>query len=309
MKGIVAVCAVALLVACAYADPSELKGKIVLVTGGTSGIGFQSALQFAQNGARVIIVARDSDPKHYSGDAAVTAIKNDPTVQAAGGDVRFIKADVSKTTDVDKLFKDILANEGKIEIAVNAAGISGPIGKMDETAEFTETEHDPILNNLYSTIYCMAYEEDIMVTQNISGVILNICGLEGVNPDLMTPRNGASKFSIVGLTKSVAVEHVDATKSPYIRVNAVAPGATATPLLFQKAKHLVNPKLQPWDEPYVTEDSDIWKQSVGNFTHSVPMARIGRPEEIANTIVWLCTDDAYQITADVIIVDGGLWAV
>jgi len=308
MKSIVAVIVVAVLAAIVCAEP-RFKDKIVLVTGGTSGIGYQTALKFAQEGAHVIITARDSNTEHYSGEKAVTAIKDDELVKQNNGDVRFVKADLTEADDVKNLFDDIIAKEVVIHFAVNAAGISGPLGKIGDTNEYTGTQYDPIANNVYSLLRAIAEEEEIMVQNNISGVIISVAGVEGVLPTPRFARYGASKYAIIGIAKSVALSHVAVDTPPYIRSNIIAPGPTATPLLFNQAKYYVD-GTQPWAGEFIdSEDNPIWQESAGNFTGKIPMGRIAQPAEIANTILWLCTDEAYHIDGDVIIADGGQWAV
>jgi len=307
MKNIIAVVAVAVLMACVCADQPRFKGKVALVTGGSSGIGYQTALQFAQEGAKVIIVARDSNTKTHSLALAVKTISEDATVKANGGSVRSYKAELTKMTDVTKLFQDIKGHEGKIDFGINCAGISGPLGPMG-TMEYTYGEHDPIENNVYATLNAMTKEEEMMVNTNVSGVIISISAVEGVTPSSIVPRFSASKYAIVGLSNSIALVHITGEDGPYIRSNVVCPGPIATPQLFNKAKYYAEKPQQPWEGEEVTEDSPIWKEHEGNFSSKVPMGRIGRPAEVANTILWLCTDDAAHISGDFIMVDGGMWA-
>jgi len=295
------VLAAAVLVVAVCAQNGRFKDKKVLVTGGSSGIGYQTALQFAQEGADVIISARDSNVKHHSCKAAAEQIKN-----ITGGSCRCVKADLTKKDDVKNLFDDINKTDHRLDIAVNAAGISGPMGHLLETAQYSA--YDPILNNVYSMMRCAAEEERLMVEKNISGVIINLAATEGVTQSSMLPRFAASKLAIIGLSNSLALAHITGEDSPYIRVISVAPGPTATPFLFNKAK-FYSTNQQPWEGGDVTEDSKIWVDSKGNFTAHVPMQRIARPKEIANTILWLCTDEAVHISGTTVIADGGLWAV
>jgi len=310
MKNIVAVIAVAVLVACASAAQTRFKDKIVLVTGGSSGIGYQTALQFAQEGAKVVITARDSKPKVHTGAEAAKKIKEDETVTKNGGDCRFIKADLTNADDVAKLFKDILSTEKTIDFAVNAAGISGPMGRIGDTKKFIDKDAkvDPIMNNVYCLLRAITEEEYIFVDQNKSGVIVNVVGVQGITPTPDLPLLGASKYASIGLSKSVAMVHIAADNPPYIRVNSVAPGPIGTPLLYNQAKFYALGQ-QPFEGDEIDENSPIWKQSVGNFTGNVPMQRVGKPNEVANTILWLCTDEAEHISADTVIVDGGYWSV
>jgi len=304
MKWFIAVVAVAALAVSINAE-ARFKEKIVLVTGGSSGIGFQTALQFAQEGAHVIIVARDSQKEHYNGTSAAQMINDDPDVKVNLGSARFYQADVSKTDQVRGLFDDIRAKEGTLDIAVNGAGISGPLGHIAETASYTLGEHDPILNNVYGVMNCLAYEEWLMNEKGVNGSIVNIASIQGVNPNSTLPRYVASKNAIIGLSKSLALKHITGDGDYFIRVNCVAPGITATPFLFNQVK----PKQQPWEGEWVTEDSDTWKKAYPGVVMHTPMMRVARPSEIANTILWLCTEDAHHISGDVLIVDGGFWAL
>jgi len=308
MKSIVAVIAVALFVACVNAD-SRFEGKNVLVTGGSSGIGYATALKFAQEGANVIIAARDSNPTHYSLDAAVKKINDDATVKTAGGKCRSVKADLTKPDDVKKLFDDIVANEkGLLHYAVNSAGISGPIGKVGDTNKYTGTVNDPILNNYYATLRSVTEEENLMMTNNIDGVIINLVSYLGIIPSKDVPLYAASKFATVGLSNSVGLLHAPNTTQPYIRVVGVAPGPTNTPHLRNMANYFVYGK-QPWEGEFQTEDSKAWKDYEVNVTKNIPMGRVAKPDEIANTILWLCTEDAVHISATTVMADGGIWAV
>jgi len=303
MKWIIAVFAVAFMAACVNGDEVRFQDKVVLVTGGTSGIGYQTALQFAQEGAHVIICARDSQPQHYSGAKAVKSINADKTVQQNKGKVRFVKADVSKAADVSALFKNITKEEGYIDIAVNSAGISGPLGKLAETDKYTETEHDPIVNNVYGTMRCIAEEENIMVQKGINGTIINIAAIEGITPNSTMPRFSAAAHAIIGLGKGIALSHITGLNGPYIRVNSVLPARTATPFAFNLVKG-----CQPWEGNWTTEDSEAWKEALPGIVEHIPMGRVARPKEVANTILWLCTEEAVYISADVVTVDGGFWA-
>jgi len=309
MKAISVLAVAAVLVACVSAQEARFKNKVVLVTGGTSGIGYATALGFAREGAKVIIVARDSNVEHYSGEKAVNKISNDDKVKTNGGSVRFFKADMAEKDDANALFKNITAVEGRLDIGVNSAGVSGPMGTITDTMKYNKKkEYCPIRNNIYTAIRACAGEEKIMCDQNISGVIINVAAIEGVTPAPYLPRYGASKYAIIGLTNSIALGHISGDPAPYIRCNSVAPGPVATPFLFNRAKWFAKGQ-QPWEGEFISNESHpIWKESEGNFTEDVPMARIAKPAEVANTILWLCSDEASHISGDTIMVDGGLWS-
>jgi len=309
MKSVIALFAVAVLIACVSATQTRFKDKIILVTGGSSGIGYQTALQFAQEGGRVIIAARDRNTQFYSVQKAVEAIKNDATVKQNKGEIRGVKADLSTAQDVENLFNDIRKTEGRIDFAVNAAGISGPMGTIGDTAKYIYTPNDPISNNYYATLRAIAEEEALMVEKMIDGVIVNVIDIVGITPGTASPFYAASKYATVGLSNSIALCHIDATQPPYIRSVGVAPGPIGTPLLYNRAKFYYKGQ-QPWEGDFINNDqSPIWKESVGNFTDSVPMGRIGKTKEVADTILWLCTEDALFISGSTVTVDGGIWAV
>jgi len=303
MKCIIAVIAVALFAACVNAGDYRFQDKVILVTGGSSGIGFQTALMFAQEGGHVIITARDSNTEHYSLDNATKTINEDPAVALSGGTIRSFQADVSDPVQAKKLFDNIRATEGVLHIAVNGAGISGPIGHLAETSEYTMGEHDPIKNNVYSAMYALLYEELIMFENRVNGSIVNIAAIQGITPNSTIPRYVASKHAIIGLAKSIGLRHITGEDGVYIRVNNIAPGITATPLLFNMVKG-----SQPWEGEWVTEDSETWKNALGGVVEHTPMGRVARPSEVASTILWLCTEDASYISAATILVDGGFWA-
>ena len=306
MKNIAAFVAVAMLVACVSAD-ARFKDKVVLVTGGSSGIGYQTALQFAQEGAKVVIAARGI---HASLEKAKQQINEDKDVIANGGGAFPFQGDMTDMKKVEALFKFIKEDPAleKLDIAINGAGISGPLGKMGEM-KYTYTENDPVMNNVYATLNCLAKEEEMMVMTNTSGVILTISAVEGLRPSSFYPRFAASKYALIGLSHSIALRHITGIDGPYIRANVVCPGPTATRQLFNKAKFFTDKPQQPWEGSEVTEDSKVWKDHEGNFTAHVPMGRIARPNEVANTILWLCTDEAVHISGDSISVDGGMWAI
>ena len=303
--------AVALVVAAFVAAATEaagqtrFKGKKVLVTGGSSGVGFQTALEFAREGATVVICSRDSHPTWFTGADAEARINSDETVLATGGHARWVKADVSKAADVKALFESIRAQEGLLDIAVNNAGISGPVGALGDMAKYSQGEYDPIANNLYGVLRCMAEEESMMLEGNISGSIVNVASLNGVIAAPMGAMYGASKFGVIGATKSIALKHI--TGGPYIRANAVAPGPIATPLLFNQFK-MDEYGQQPWEGDLITEDSPLWLKYKDETLEGVPMRALAQPKQIADPILWLCTDEAAHISGDTLIVDGGIWA-
>jgi len=301
------VVAVALLVAlCAAANyKEEFKGKVVLVTGGSSGIGYQTALQFAQNGAKVIIVARDSHPTWFTGAAAAKRINEDDIVNQTGGSARFFKADVSKKEDVVKLFQSINETEGDLHFAVNAAGIGGPLGMLHTNRQYLNGDNCPIRNNIYGTLYSLMYELRFFNKLNHTGAIVNLASVNGVSATPQAAMYGSSKFGIVGLTRSVAVEHAKADENTtFVRINAVAPTLTDTSLTWQQAKYMVY-GMQPWLGDYIDSNNPLWKTVGPQWIDKLVCKCLATPKMMADTILYLCSSDASFITGQVLLVDRG----
>jgi len=283
----------------------EFAGKIVLVTGGSSGIGYQTALQFAQYGAHVIIAARDYHESWYNGTTAADTIANDPLVKMTGGTCRFVKADMSKKEDVENLFDNIRQNENDLHFCVNSAGIGGPLGYLPTVRKYLMGPNCPIRNNVYGTLYSIIHELRFLNEKNHTAAIVNLASVNGVSA---TPRGslyGTSKFGIVGLTRSVAGEHAVATPdSPLIRINALAPTLTDTSLTWQQVKYFAS-GMQPWEGEYITPDHPLWKLYGPAWISKLKSHHIASPKNMADPILFLCSSDASFITGQVFMVDRG----
>jgi len=288
----------------------EFKDKVVLVTGGSSGIGYETALEFAQFGAKVIIAARDDHPSWFNGTTAAKNINADATVNATGGRARFVKCDMSNVTQVKALFEDIRKHENDLHFAVNSAGIGGPLGVLVNVSGYVHGEHCPIRNNIYGTIYSLMYETRFMLEKNHGGAIVNLASTNGLKA---TPRGslyGTSKFGIVGLTRSAADAFATNSSSPHIRVNAVAPTLTNTSLSWQQAKTIStlpsgNP-VQPWEGEYITPSDPLWYKTVApSWIAKLPGKHIADPSMMAKAIIFLCSSDASYITGHILSVDRG----
>lgn len=248
----------------------QLDGKIVLVTGGASGIGRATALAFSREGAKVVI----ADVLVEGGEETVGMIKG------AGGEAMFVKTDVSKTTEVETLISKTVQKYKRLDCAFNNSGITGT--EMAPLAELTENNFDRIISvNLKGVWLCLKYEIPQMIKQG-GGAIVNTASIDGLRGNAFTSAAYvASKHGVLGLTKNAALDYAKAG----IRVNAVCPGGIRT-AIYEQAERMI-PQL----------DAALKKV--------IPMGRAGEPEEIAHMVVFLCTDKASYLTGESIVIDGG----
>ena len=249
----------------------ELGGKIALVTGAGSGIGRESALAFGASGAQVMV----SDVVVEGGEETVAQIK------AAGGEATFVRADVSQRADVEALVRQTVETYGRLDCAHNNAGIEGDLAP---TCDCTEANWDrTIAINLKGVWLCMKYEIPQMVEQG-GGVIVNTSSVAGLVGFLNLPAYVATKHGVAGLTRTAALEYAQQG----IRVNAVCPGVINTPMI----------------DRIVGGDAEAEAQ----FTSLEPVGRMGSPAEVAQAVVWLCSDAASFVTGIAMPVDGGFVA-
>jgi NAD(P)-dependent dehydrogenase (short-subunit alcohol dehydrogenase family) len=246
-------------------------GKVALVTGGTSGIGAATACALARDGAQVVIAAERPD-----GSAAVL-----DEINALGGDAVFIKADVTGNAEVQALVQATLDRFGRLDCAVNSAGIIGET--KIPTAEITEANWNRVIGiNLTGVWLCMKHQIPAMLAQG-GGAIVNLSSIYGLKPsDAGHAAYCASKFGVIGLSKTAAVDYGQRG----LRVNVVAPGFTVS--------GIVNPHAEGGAEKYRTMAA---KYSAMN--------RLGDPHETAAAIVWLCSQAASFVNGAVLTVDGG----
>lgn len=247
------------------------KNKVALVTGGSYGIGRAAAVAFAQRGAHVVIADWIADPE---GETL-------RLINEAGADGLFVRCDVSSTEQVQEMTEKTVATFGGIDYAFNNAGIEGITGI---THECTEANWDKTMNvNLKGVWLCMKYQIPYML-QRGKGAIVNCASIAGLSGFTGLPAYTASKHGIIGLTKTAALEYA----KQGIRVNAVCPGVIHTAMV----------------DRVTGRDKEVEKKYIA----MEPIGRMGLPEEVAETVVWLCSDAASFITGHAMAVDGGFTA-
>ncbi|MDD3352082.1 glucose 1-dehydrogenase [Zoogloea sp.] len=249
----------------------EFSGKVVLITGAGSGIGRASALAFAREGAHVAV----ADITEAGGRETVALI------EAAGGSARFFQVNVTQSSEVASLIRQIVETWGRLDITLNNAGVDNDMAPITETSE---ADFDKVIGvNLKGVWLCMKYAIAQMEKQG-GGVVINtasalsITVLPGASP------YNASKHAVAGLTKTCAVEY----GAKNIRINAICPGVIRTPLLEN------HPNLAEMEKGLIP-------------LH--PIGRLGQPEEVANTVLWLASDKASFVHGALITVDGGWTAM
>jgi NAD(P)-dependent dehydrogenase (short-subunit alcohol dehydrogenase family) len=248
--------------------PGRVEGKVALVTGGASGIGRATALTFAREGAKLVVADMNED----GGQQTIHMLME------KGGEAIFVRIDVSKAVEVQALISQAVATYGRLDCAHNNAGIPG--GGRALTAEYPEeTWHQVIAVNLTGVWFCMKYEIPQMLSQG-SGAIVNTASAWGLVGAPGASAYVASKHAVVGLTKAAALEYAQQG----IRVNCVCPGVIHTPMT---ERGLSDPERR------------------ARIIASEPMGRVGTPEEIAEAVVWLCSDAASFVTGHAMSIDGG----
>ena len=245
-----------------------MQDKVALVTGASSGIGRATALVFAREGARVVV----ADLNVVGGQETVQLVK------AAGGEAVFVETDVAQAASVEAMVQTALDTYGRLDCAHNNAGVEGVLSR---TAEQTEQDWEPVIRiNLKGVWLCMKYEIPHMVQQG-SGAIVNTASGAGLIGVKRMAAYVASKHGVIGLTKTAALEYAKSG----VRVNAVCPGVIQTAMV----------------ERVSGRRPDVLEKMIA----AEPIGRSGQPEEIAESVVWLCSDAASFVTGHAMAVDGG----
>lgn len=246
---------------------ASLSGKVAIVTGGSSGIGKATAIAFAREGAKVVVASRREKE-------GIETVKQ---MRSAGSEGLFIKTDVSKETDVSAMVEKTIATYGHLDYAFNNAGIEQIPTPFVEQIEET---FDQIMDiNVKGVWLCMKHQIPQML-KNGGGAIVNMSSIGGIIGGAGVPIYVASKHAVLGLTKSVALEYA----KEGIRINAVCPGAIETDLFDRFAD---NPEMRQ------------------RMMAMHLIGRVGKPEEIAEAVVWLCSDKASFVTSQSLPLDGG----
>lgn len=250
----------------------RFRGKKALVTGSTSGIGKAIAIKLAMEGASIIVTGRNES----AGCEVANYIKN------MGGAAHYIKADLTSYNEIDRLLENALRYLGQIDILINNAGI-------EILRPITETDMDDVERlfrvNFFAAYYLMHKVIPIMREYG-SGVILNIASTAGLSP---YPGGGpycSSKAALIALSRVAALENAKYN----IRVVALAPGLVETPMLYEGVPR------------------DLQPSYLDSLKEKVLVGRIAKPEDIANVVAFLCSDEAWYINGSVVVVDGGMIA-
>jgi NAD(P)-dependent dehydrogenase (short-subunit alcohol dehydrogenase family) len=253
----------------------RFKNKICLITGAGSGIGRATALAFGSEGAKVVVV----DINLENANETVALLKASKTKAIA------LKVNIANREEVENMVKTTVETFGRLDCAVNCAGIAGPVSMpLHEYPD--EYWHQQININLTGTWYCMKFQITQML-QNGGGTIVNLSSAAGLIAQPENSPYAASKHGVVGITKTAAKEY--ATKN--IRINAICPTAIETPMIMEGRRKLAyNPEA---------------KQAAINFQ---AMKRMGRPEEIADVVLWLSSEQSSFITGLAMAADGGALA-
>lgn len=247
---------------------SKFNGDVALVTGGSSGIGRATALAFARDGAKVVVASRRTDQSE----------ETVRLIEAAGGEALFVRTDMKEPAEIAALVARTVQHFGKLNYAFNNAGIEGdpfvPLADLSEA-----TWHDVIAVNLTGVFLCMKHEIPHILKSK--GAIVNMASVAGLTGGRVGTAYFASKHGVVGLTRAAAIEYA----AQDIRINAVAPAVIRTDMTQRAFFH----------------DEALGAQ----VTAMHPMGRVGKPEEVAEAVLFLCSRASSFTTGHVLPIDGG----
>lgn len=242
-------------------------GKVALVTGGSSGIGRAAAIAFGREGAKVVVASR----REEEGQETVKLTTD------AGGEAMFIKTDVSKSSEIQALLSKTIEQYGQLDCAFNNAGVEGAFAPITTLTE--ENWDHTIAINLKAIWLSIKYEIEAFLKQGTGGAIVNTSSWLAIGGLPGSTIYSASKAGMDGLLRPAALE----VASQGIRINNINPGIIDTPMLRRLA------------------DDEAMKP----FIRQIPMQRLGESEDVAEAILWLCSDAAAYITGQSIVIDGG----
>jgi NAD(P)-dependent dehydrogenase (short-subunit alcohol dehydrogenase family) len=249
-------------------DTDEFAGKVAFVTGATSGIGRTTALAFAARGAAVVVGDISENGCHETARL----------IEQQHGKSLAVKCDVTRREDIESALNQVVDTHGRLDFAFNNAGVEQPV---TPTADITEEEWNRIIDvDLRGVFLCMKYEIPLLL-RNGGGVIVNTSSGAGVIGIEGQAAYAAAKHGVIGLTKSAALDYAKAN----IRINAVCPGIIDTPMMDRFSGGTPAGRQRVIDQE--------------------PVGRMGRPEEIASAVMWLCSDDAAFTVGHALVVDGG----
>jgi NAD(P)-dependent dehydrogenase (short-subunit alcohol dehydrogenase family) len=243
-------------------------GKVALVTGGSSGIGRAAAIKFGERGARVVVAAR----REKESKETVEMIRK------AGGEAMFVQTDVRIASQVENMVNQTVKKYGRLDIAFNNAGVGGIMARLVRTAE--EVFDELVDTNFKGVWLSMKYEIPVMQKQG-GGVIINNASIAGVATAERLAVYSGSKHAVVGISRAAATEY----GKDNIRVVAVCPG---------------------WIKTRMTEELRAQKDADTTIQNTVPLKRMGEPEEVAEMVVWLASDAASFVTGGTFIISGGM---
>lgn len=250
-----------------------MEGKVGIVTGGGSGIGRASAIAFGTQGAKVLV----ADHNEENAEEVLSKVRD------AGGEAAFFKVDVTNEEQVRAMVEFCVGTFGRLDFAHNNAGVTLADGKL--LAESDTAAFDRVMKiNVYGVLFSMKYEIPAMLEAG-GGAIVNTGSVNGIRSTARGMAYGTSKFAVTGLTQAAALDYADQG----IRVNSIGPSMTDTPM--------------------VAFIKDAFPEKWAEQEAAIPMKKLGKPEDMANAAVFLCSDLAGHITAQHLCVDGGQTAV